>query len=66
MSELIGSHHQVSPWESAVRPLWRWARGHPKAVVVGVLLLAGVLAAPLARKAPPPIDRAAEDVPLFI
>jgi hypothetical protein len=66
MSELNWRHREVSTWESTLHPLWRWAQGHPRVVAIGVLLLAAMLAAPVARKAPPPIDRAAEDVPLFI
>jgi hypothetical protein len=66
MSELNWSDREVSTWELTLQPLWRWAQGHPGTVAVGVLLLMAMLAAPVARKGPPPIDRAAEGVPLFI
>jgi hypothetical protein len=43
-----------------------WAQQHPGTLVVGALLVAALLTAPAARKSPPQIDLAAEDVPLFI
>ncbi len=64
MFELIESNRKVSPWGLTLRPLWNWAQHHPETVAVGVLLLAAMLAAPVARKTP--ADLAAEDVPLFI
>jgi hypothetical protein len=64
--ELIESHHKVTPWRLTLRSLWNWAQHHPETVAVGALLLAAMLAAPVARKTPPPADLAAEDVPLFI
>lgn len=66
MFELIESHHKVSTRGLTLRPLWNWAQHHPGTVTVGALLLAAMLAAPVARKTPPPADLAAEDVPLFI
>ncbi len=63
---MIESNHKVSTWGLTLRPLWKWAQHHPGTVAAGALLLAAMLAAPVARKTPPPVDLAAEEVPLFI